>query len=294
MFKQHDIDTKNIFFTDDLTELKSASELILVDHNTVQGKVKDLGIKVVGIVDHHEDEGISTDANPRIIQKAGSCSSLVFKYWYDLIDDKSLFNGEIVKFLLAPLVIDTGNLTSRVEKVDTDVFKIYENYLDDVDTGAFYKDVRAAKDDIEGLSLEDIFLKDYKYFEFEVGSGDVVKKVGISSVVKPLAWLKDSFPDLSSLSHKYLEDSGLDVFIIMTSFLDKEDKFKREIAVLASDESNELLLQLSVDSVKEYLELEPQPQLSSDSPKFQAYIQKNLAASRKQVAPSFKRALERL
>lgn len=294
VFQKHGIDTQNLFFTDDLTQLKNVDQLILVDHNSPQGKVKNLGLEIVGIIDHHEDEGIAIDAKPRIIQKSGSCSSLVFKYWYDLIGDSNKIEDSIIKFLLAPLVIDTSNLTSKVEDIDVQVFKIYSKYLHDFDTGAFYKDVRKAKDDIEGLSLDDIFLKDYKSFEFEVGSSDVVKKVGITSVVKPFDWLEDRFAKLNQGAKMFLEDQHLDIFIIMTSYLNKDDQFNRQLGIIGASESDDVLINLALEAVKDQLEIETLPKYTEESPKLQVFQQNNLASSRKQVAPAFKNALERL
>lgn len=293
VFRKHEIDTTNLFFTDDLKDLSNANELILVDHNVPQGKVKDLGLNVVGIIDHHEDEGLYTGANPRLIQTAGSCSSLVFKHWYGLID-KNQISDEVVKFLLAPLTIDTSNLTSKVEDVDVQVSKVYNEYLHDFDTGAFYKDIRKAKDDIEGLSLDEILHKDYKNFEFEVGSGDALKQIGISSIVKPFDWLESRFSSINESVMEFLKNEKLDIMVLMTSYLDKDEKFNRQIGIIGFDKTNEVLINLIIESVKDRLELEPLDDYNKENPKFQVFQQNNLAASRKQVAPAFKKALERL
>lgn len=294
VFQKHEIDSRNLFFSDDLMQLKNADQLILVDHNSPQGKLRELNLRIVGIVDHHEDEGIATDAEPRIIQRAGSCSSLVFNYWYDLLESPRSLDGSVIKFLLAPLVIDTSNLTSKVEDIDIKAFKIYGNYLNDFDTGAFYKDVKEAKDDIEGLSLPEIFLKDYKDFEFEVGSSDIVKKVGVTSIVKSFKWLEERFSTVNGSSKSFIQNEDLDIFVLMTGYMDEENRFNRQLGVIGSTEGDELLISLVLEKLKEQLDLKPLPQFSKEAPKLQVFQQNNLAASRKQVVPAFKYALEAL
>ena len=95
----------------------------LVDHNNIQGdelhEAFGAGkLKVVGIIDHHEDEGQFVESQPRIIRTCGSNSSLVFNYFYNEFfkNNTSKFletQLEAIKLLLGPLLIDTSGMTQK-------------------------------------------------------------------------------------------------------------------------------------------------------------------------------------
>ncbi|CCH45355.1 hypothetical protein BN7_4937 [Wickerhamomyces ciferrii] len=302
LLKNYKIDTENLFFSDDLSRLSRPDFLQgihLVDHNTPQGSIKSLKAPIVGIIDHHEDEGQSLQINPRIIEKSGSCSSLVFKYWFDQIQDKNLIDPDVFKLLLGPLVIDTTNLTSKIESTDLEVFKIYQEYLSDFNTESFFSDIKEAKNNIEGLSAHEIFAKDYKDFEvLSSNDGHLKKKIGVTSIVKPFKWLQSNFENLNELSSEFLQLEKLDFFIIMTSFINEQGDFNRELGIISQNESNNLLEVQIVESIKDNLSLEKVSNSSTSTsttsePILQIFNQKNLSASRKQVIPVFKKSLEK-
>lgn len=272
-----DINKDSLLYADDLKKLDPEG-IILVDHN----KPSDIlsSFPIVGIIDHHQDEKLFFEADPRIVQTAGSCSSLVAQYW---MNQGIQLDKDVVKLLLAPLVIDTRNLTSRVEKVDVEASKQYAEYVDPQFTSQWFHQIQDAKFDITGLTAEEILAKDYKLFEFGVGSDEIPKLVGISSIVKPLSWLKKEY-GLENELHKYLKDHELDILVVMTAF--EDDGFKREIGFVTSDEANQIILDLALKSLQTELDLHPIDRFT--------YSQLNTAASRKQVAPAIQRALERL
>ena len=88
---------------------------------------------MVGIIDHHEDEGQFVESQPRIIRTCGSNSSLVFNYFYNEFfkNNTSKFletQLEAIKLLLGPLLIDTSGMTQKVEEPDTEAFSIYQKH----------------------------------------------------------------------------------------------------------------------------------------------------------------------
>src|SRR5579862_695330 len=58
---------------------------VLVDHNALQGELGEVyGGRVSGTIDHHEEENkvpVDTGPEPRIVEKSGSCTSLVTEYF---------------------------------------------------------------------------------------------------------------------------------------------------------------------------------------------------------------------
>lgn len=129
--------------------LKSA-RWILVDHNKLQGVQGDrYSSKVHGVIDHHEEENAvsqDTEPEPRVIEKCGSCTSLVARWCrpaWDSISSSSLSTGaahgqgegavndstvaqgwdaQVAKLALASILVDTANLKApgKVEQVDRD------------------------------------------------------------------------------------------------------------------------------------------------------------------------------
>ena len=126
------IDPELLFYVDDLSQdgiLGSdvIGDVVLLDHNAEQGSIARLlkenqSIRVSGIIDHHQDEKQHLDAVPRIIEKTGSCSSLVWDYWRETVTLRPEALGDrealtdVIELLSAPLVLDTTNCTSKMEK----------------------------------------------------------------------------------------------------------------------------------------------------------------------------------
>ncbi|POY70886.1 hypothetical protein BMF94_6063 [Rhodotorula taiwanensis] len=80
--------------------------IALVDHN-VPRAIWDKA-EIVAIIDHHDDRGVANEtANPRIVELAGSCSSLVTRYLLDQLPGASS---------AYPIPTDAGEL----EVLDTD------------------------------------------------------------------------------------------------------------------------------------------------------------------------------
>ncbi|KAI0117790.1 exopolyphosphatase-like protein [Nemania sp. FL0031] len=114
---------------------------LLVDHNAMTGALANrFAARVIGCVDHHADEDVMPrNAEPRVIEKSGSCASLVLERcaggWEALSSaaSGSLQNGvenenenksdevlenakieaQLARLALAPILIDTVNLKDK-------------------------------------------------------------------------------------------------------------------------------------------------------------------------------------
>lgn len=325
VLESQQITEDQLYFIEDfksITKNQPKVEITLVDHCNLQGETlleyaQQNELKVNAIIDHHEDEKVFLDANPRIIKPNGSCSSLVFNYWDSKIDDEILKenNSEIIKLLLAPLIIDTSNMTLKVQEDDTICMKRYNELMaasaedkgfcitsDSNDSNDFiesyYQSIKDAKKDLEGFMFNDILRKDYKQFKFN-GIG-----VGFSSISKSAEWLfkKYSNDDILSGIDNLFKFFKLDALIITPSYSTKKGKFTREVIIayhpdspfivqLGSLENNVNTLELNSNVHNEEKFVDRVKQLNS-SLVFKIFNQQNLAASRKQIVPAVKQALE--
>ncbi|KAL1573604.1 exopolyphosphatase [Candida albicans P57072] len=315
-----------LFFVEDFQNIVKESDQILinlVDHNNIQGdelhEAFGAGkLKVVGIIDHHEDEGQFVESQPRIIRTCGSNSSLVFNYFYNEFfkNNTSKFletQLEAIKLLLGPLLIDTSGMTQKVEEPDTEAFSIYQKALEgdekfiqlfansgDKDPYTnYYSTLKAAKKDVSGFKFVDLLRKDYKQFTFD--SGD---RVGFSSVTKAFKWIVANYSkeEIEKTLIKTLEENNIDLLIIGTHFTRKDnDKYTREFGYYYKKSENEKFnnlhnlaetkLQLNnevygADKIVSTVET-----LSSHG-NFKVFNQGNISASRKQVVPIVKEILE--
>ncbi|KAL8827163.1 MAG: hypothetical protein Q9170_007121 [Blastenia crenularia] len=243
---------------------------ILVDHNKLQGALgMKYGGRVHGVIDHHEDESSvpqDTDPEPQVIEKCGSCTSLVIrtlKSSWDassgssslsssaahaqgdsLANDASIsrkWDAQVAKIALASILIDTANLTAtgKVEEADKEAVKYLEAKINVSPQDAtrwnrdeYYEEINTAKRNIDKLSFNDILRKDYKQWT-ENGMN-----LGISSVVKPLDFLakkgtKESDGDKEdhfvTAIGDFMAERDLTVFAIMTTSTSTDGQFQREL-----------------------------------------------------------------
>lgn len=189
------------------------------------------GGRVVGCIDHHEDEGkVPRDAAPRVIEKAGSCMSLVVEQCAEAWDalaktddgggseDRRVINEQLAYLALGPILIDTNALGSKDKTTahDERAAAVAEAKIRSVssvsvsgsgtgtdnetkeiigpDLKRFFDEVSALKEDISGMSLRDILRKDYKEWTTAEDNDDnegTGLRLGMSSVPQPFAFLVD-------------------------------------------------------------------------------------------------------
>lgn len=286
-----------LFFSEDLRSLKERFgplTAVLVDHNALETGMRPYIGTITGVIDHHRDVGLYPDASPRIIRTCGSCSSLVISYWQKLLP-VSVFK-DIGLLCLGAGLIDTSNFTSKVEGPDEEALKLYEELFPDLDKKLFYKQIRRDKDDLSGLSVEEILRKDYKQFEIQDTEGENKMLVGISSVVKPLSWFYEQCGGEAAFRDECLKTQTqrmVDLYVVMTSWVDN-DEFKRELVVLSSAPK---MCQELVDNISDALKLEDKMVKTENvsSPHYyKAFQQLNTSASRKQVAPCISNAFQNI
>lgn len=282
------IQSQDLIFADDLKSIPTDTkmQLVLVDHNKLEGENEAImknkfHAQVVGIIDHHKDEGLYLNANPRILQTVGSCSTLVLTHLMDTIK-KSSIDLSTGRFLVSAILLDTGNLkdTYKTKPEDVNVIMQLKKQVDGLSEDALKKEnktLHKQKRSTEGFSFTDILRKDYK--EYVCGKF----RAGISSVGGSLADLTAKFgkKEIENSTKKLRDDRQLDLMIIMNSYNDASKKHCRQISVVGKP--GVALSTGLVNSVNKPLQLESQLTVLADD--IQSFEQVNVAASRKQVAP---------
>jgi exopolyphosphatase len=240
--------------------------LALVDHNKLLPQFT--GAKVDAIIDHHDDEGLYTDAKVRVIKvPMGSCASLVTKHFMDVWKASlagpagqagSPVPAELATLLLSSILIDTGGLKAGGKATPTDyesaAFLYPISTLSDPSTSALsasslqastpasLSDLTAklssAKFAVSHLSTHDLLLRDYKEYSFATSSPAYPNlQVGLSTVPLSLRiWLeKESSGFTSYLSNldAYMTERKIDISGVLTSYQsEKKNKHKRELLLV--------------------------------------------------------------
>ena len=277
-----------------------------------------------------------TDPEPRIIERSGSCTSLVvrtLRSGWDVISSCSLsssvghaqggaaiddsavtqtWDAQIAKLAIASVLTDTANLTAegKVFPVDTEAVQYLEAKIQSStreartwDKAKFYNEINAAKGDIEGLTFDDILRKDYKEW---IENG---KKLGISSVVRPLSFL---VPKAFEANQKDLQETSFDaaianftdtrdlsMFAIMTASTSMSRGFQRELlletrssmAPVAAKFSSQATAELGLEDLN--VRGVDECNTSGEGPGVfrKVWRQKDVSKSRKQVAPLLRKAM---
>ncbi len=353
LFQHANIDSSHLITLDDLPDRSSIAQhlkpentkWILVDHNVLQGDLGKLySAHISGVIDHHDDENKApkdTGSEPRVIEKSGSCTSLVVNYcrstWDDmsssslssgaghaqgdsLSNDSSMsrkWDAQLAKLALASILIDTANLTaeSKVTSHDIKAVKYLEAKINlspqdaaSFDRQTFYDQISTAKKDIGSLRLHDILRKDYKEWTERDD-----KKLGISSVVKPLSFLQhkareerpsekqDDEPFLTTLRN-FAEERELAIFAVMTTSTSDGGDFQRELLIwaLASERveaakkfQDSAVTELKLENWEDDLEggLTGGGGNGDDGTWRRVWWQREVGKSRKQVAPLLRNAM---
>ncbi|KAF2743513.1 DHH phosphoesterase [Sporormia fimetaria CBS 119925] len=281
VLQRANINAAHLLTLDDLPEFSviqdklppENTKWILMDHNALQGPLgKMYSGRVGGVIDHHDDEGTvpaDTTPEPRIIERSGSCTSLVTEYCQQRWDvaalsalssgaahgqgdsvsedgaTRTLWDAQVAQLGLASILVDTVNLESADKTTDHDSKAV--KYLElkiiscpqvasGYDRGRYYKEIDAAKSDFGHLKLHDILRKDYKQWT-ENGV-----HLGVSSVVKPLDFLVQKAGSeqnglggeealLESL-RSFAQERKLSMYALMTAFSTSANPaFQRELLV---------------------------------------------------------------
>ena len=298
LFRHANISAAHLITRDDLPPFDLIEKIlepantrwILVDHNKLQEKLHSIySTRVCGVIDHHDEEHAvsqTTDPEPRVIEKCGSCTSLVLRtllsIWYEvsntlsssdaskaqgdlLVDERRTWDAQVAKMALASILIDTANLTAegKVEQTDRQAVKCLESMIllspEDAkawDRTQFYEEIDKAKKDISGLEFDELLRKDYKEWT------ENATKLGVSSVLGPLEFVvskaqkrNENHSETSAFTKSiddFMASRSLSLFAIMTISKSAKTQLRRELFLHAnSSKSIKAVFKFSESSTSE-------------------------------------------
>lgn len=171
VLKEAGIDFSYVVCIDDIPleqfARKRLLHLLLVDHNVPCPSQAYAAAHVIACVDHHAD--LLQEASPqRCIRSVGSCCSIVA----DLFAQHPQL-GCVAFLLAAAITIDTKNLTSPVT-TDADLsamryLRAHLDWFDDARSGEMFLHLQRLRQDVSGLTVSQLFLKDMKQFSLPCG-----------------------------------------------------------------------------------------------------------------------------
>lgn len=267
------------------TEAFPSNTFALVDHNRLlpQYSIGNSDVKVVAVVDHHEDEGLYKDsATPRIITPAGSCASHIAHLCHPPVP------AGVASLLLSAILIDTQGLKAGGKALDVDreaaaflisqatsslspspvnPFPLSQGHAfkpDEVAGLQFIRDLTAEldekKNDVSRLGTRDLIRRDYKQSRINlpwVSNGTYVNS-GLSTVPVDLkSWIPRNTQEFWSSVKAWMEQRKLSVLGILTSFHDEKKpgesgkgKHKRQMLWVVREGEIVDDTQLEIDSSK--------------------------------------------
>ena len=152
--------------TPELLEDAAGKNMVLVDHSEYSQSANGLNdAHIVSIIDHH-GVGSVTTGNPIIYdaRPVGSTASIV---WIRYRNYGVELDQKTALLLLGAILSDTNNLKSvTTTAVDLEAAKALRGLAGDPDVEAMYQEMYKASISYDGMSDEDIFLSDYKEYEY--------------------------------------------------------------------------------------------------------------------------------
>lgn len=252
----------------------------LVDHNDPAAHQFSLSPSITAIVDHHADSGRFPDASPRIVERVGSCATLVYSLANDL-------DPCATALLLCAVLMDTANLKRGAEKDSAAAAKMMAA-LGLAAGGAepLYTTLRSIKQAQGHLSTADLLRRDYKRF---AGGGRLVGIASAGIGFEEWAGRRGEGEQLSvGLLQAWARDQGIDVLVIMTHY-----SGNREILVCPASASEAQFARGMTAALRgDDLHLEKMDVSSLAGTVVEVFRQQNVLRTRKAVAPIVLRYLE--
>lgn len=281
LLEQTNVSANDLLFVDQPDLNLSGKLLHLVDHNRLAAAQEHLEPRVVEILDHHRDDGKCANASPReIVFPLGSCCTLVAKHVL-AHEGGSLLKADasLARLLLAPILIDTGNLDKalgKTEPLDAQMAAALEPLACLTQSkDAFFHALNDAKFDVSRLSMRDLLRRDYK--EFVAGA----RRVGMSAVLRSLTEVNAA--EMNAAVGQWMVEQRLDVLVVMTAYYRGPEKaFERQDWIVAREQGlGEALARRLVGEAT--LNLRPLP--AGTVLQGHAFQQLDVRPSRKQLAP---------
>lgn len=214
LFDNFGICLDDLCFLDDSITLeaifsRNSLRLHLVDHNELAPDQKQFSSSVVEVIDHHNDQMKHPQLQQKTIQTVGSCCTLVAQMLP--LDE---LPKALAALLLAPILLDTENLTSssKTTALDKTIAEILIEHASRGIPKDYYERIKAKKKDISGLSPELLLLKDYKWHE------TTTLRYGMSTLTSAEGFWIDDQESLQNLLQAFTSKRHLDFHVLMMPY----------------------------------------------------------------------------
>lgn len=331
--RQAGVDPTLLLFQEDV-DLRRISQshalsVILVDHNQLKASQAWLAPHVAAILDHHEDMRLyprTHHADLRQIEVVGSCTSLIGEMILaraPCLLSETNFAREIdptlapapigvLTLLLQTLLLDTNDMSVETKKATPKDVRLHAEYQSRLQH-LTHAELKRRRSDISHLTTRQLLRKDVKY-------GDNVSYPHmVCSVPCGVRGWTDKDADMMKTVATSARDESLKFVVLLTSHTDSAGAFRREITLIVPREkegedasgatatpSAALFRALthSLESATTILDVVPADEAllaptalaaaAASNVHVRAYTQRNLAGSRKQVAPLLEGLLSKL
>ncbi len=196
--------------------------MVLVDHNRLAPVFEQYSRNVVGIVDHHIDEGLFDNVELRIIKNTGSTATLV---GLEFKKSEAEISKEIAMLLCGIILLDTVSLErglGRVSDGDVDIVELLSP-LCTLSREEYFRDIQRKKFNGESLGTADLLRKDYKEYLFKS------VRCGISSVLLSVEKWAEKDQELALGLRCFASTRKLDVLWSVGAY--DAPEFRRDLVV---------------------------------------------------------------
>lgn len=249
--------------------------IVIVDHPKPLRRWDDAPI--LSLFDHHEDRGAGKDAQPRVVEKVASCTTLVARQMLDELEqlpEEYHLPHELLELILSAIAIDAKGLKEGTKEDRRTAERVlarsrwHKEDLKDV-MKDLKKELKHAKKDLDDLSVRDLLRRDWK--------GDLVDtpsprtptvSLGFASIPYSLDEMieKTEFHDLFdwfAIEAAWTAQIGCDIAVALTKYKIRDEhgekqKIREIVLTVRSDvridqvQANDLF-----DTVKKAIEDEP-------------------------------------
>ncbi|EFJ29871.1 hypothetical protein SELMODRAFT_440571 [Selaginella moellendorffii] len=236
LFKAVQLDVESLVFSDEISltyyHRFGNLRLVLVDHKKLEPVHESLGDVIVETLEH---------------SMVGSCCTLVAEKFAS--EAPKLLQGRgLSRLLLAGILIDTCNLDLSIGQCssrDVAMATLLLNGAGRYGRNGFFKMLRKRVSDLSVLSPREILNKQIEVWTSAAGSSGRIARIGMCAMGIALSRFLTVETGVSDELVHLQRSKKLDILLVLTSYYDKSDKFKRELLIATEGEG---LLQTLVES----------------------------------------------
>lgn len=207
---------------------------MLTDANVVGPHISSFKPKVVAVFDHHKDEGLHTDASPRLVcESTGSACSVVAEQIFANDEASKTLSKSLLILMYGTILMDTRNFGGgRHDTKDVKVFaeilkRLPEEFMQEKDL--IFKKLIDARHDVSHLSVGELLRLDYKQVD-EHG-----EHVGFSTVFSSAKQLFKPERHIEDAMLEMMDEKQLSALVAITAV--EKDSERRGLVLCSSSES---------------------------------------------------------